>query len=139
MNFNNYTIKSQEAIQYAQQVVQSFGQQQIENEHVFKAIIHVDENVLPFLLKKLKININLLYQLLDKQIERFPKVSGGDINLSRETSKTLNEASIIGKKMGDEYVSIEHLILAIYASNSEVSQMLKDQGISEKKLKSSYK
>jgi ATP-dependent Clp protease ATP-binding subunit ClpB len=135
MNFNNYTIKSQEAIQYAQQVVQSFGQQQIENEHVFKAIIHVDENVLPFLLKKLKININLLYQLLDKQIERFPKVSGGDINLSRETSKTLNEASIIGKKMGDEYVSIEHLILAIYASNSEVSQMLKDQGISEKNLK----
>jgi ATP-dependent Clp protease ATP-binding subunit ClpB len=135
MNFNNYTIKSQEAIQYAQQVVQSFGQQQIENEHVFKAIIHIDENVLPFLLKKLKININLLYQLLDKQIERFPKVSGGDINLSRETSKTLNEASIIGKKMGDEYVSIEHLILAIYASNSEVSQMLKDQGISEKNLK----
>ena len=137
MNFNNYTIKSQEAIQYAQQLVQSFGQQQIENEHVFKAINHVDENVLPFLLKKLNVNISLLNQLLDKQIESFSKVSGGDIGLSRETSKTLNEASIIAKKIGDEYVSIEHLILAIYASNSKISQMLKDQGVSEKNLKAS--
>ena len=137
MNFNNYTIKSQEAIQYAQQLVQSFGQQQIENEHVFKAINHVDENVLPFLLKKLNVNISLLNQLLDKQIESFSKVSGGDIGLSRETSKTLNEASIIAKKMADEYVSIEHLILAIFASNSKISQMLKDQGVSEKNLKAS--
>ena len=137
MNFNNYTIKSQEAIQYAQQLVQSFGQQQIENEHLFKAINHVDENVLPFLLKKLNVNISLLNQLLDKQIESFSKVSGGDIGLSRETSKTLNEASIIAKKMDDEYVSIEHLILAIYASNSKISQMLKDQGVSEKNLKAS--
>ncbi len=137
MNFNNYTIKSQEAIQYAQQLVQSFGQQQIENEHLFKAINHVDENVLPFLLKKLNVNISLLNQLLDKQIESFSKVSGGDIGLSRETSKTLNEASIIAKKMADEYVSIEHLILAIFASNSKISQMLKDQGVSEKNLKAS--
>ncbi len=80
MNFNNYTIKSQEAVQYAQQLVQGLNQQHVENEHLFKAISKVDENVLPFLLKKLKININLLYQLVDKQIERFPKVSGGDIN-----------------------------------------------------------
>jgi ATP-dependent Clp protease ATP-binding subunit ClpB len=90
MNFNNYTIKSQEAIQNAQQLVQSNGQQQIENEHIFKGIANVDENVLPFILKKLNVNINLLNQLLDKQIESFSKVSGGDLTLYREASKTLN-------------------------------------------------
>ena len=135
MNFNNYTIKSQEAIQNAQQLVQSNGQQQIENEHIFKGILNVDENVLPFLLKKLNVNINLLQQLLDKQIQSYVKVSGGDLSISREASKTLNEASNIAKKMNDEYVSIEHLILAIFSSNSKISQMLKDQGVNEKNLK----
>jgi len=134
MNFNNYTIKSQEAIQKAQQLVQSHGQQLIENEHIFKSIYDVDENVLPFILKKLNVNINLLNQLLDKQIESFPKVSGADLSISREASKTLNEASIIAKKMNDDYVSIEHLILAIFKSSSKISQMLKDQGVSEKNL-----
>ena len=135
MNFNNYTIKSQEAIQNAQQLVQSNGQQQIENEHIFKGILNVDENVFPFLLKKLNVNINLLQQLLDKQIQSYAKVSGGDLSISREASKTLNEASNIAKKMNDEYVSIEHLILAIFSSNSKISQMLKDQGVNEKSLK----
>jgi ATP-dependent Clp protease ATP-binding subunit ClpB len=135
MNFNNYTIKSQEAIQNAQQLVQSNGQQQIENEHLFKGITNVDENVLPFLLKKLNVNINLLNQVLDKQIESFSKVSGGDLTLSKEASKTLSEASIIAKKMNDEYVSIEHIILAVFKSNSKIAQILKDQGVSEKGLK----
>ena len=134
MNFNNYTIKSQEAIQQAQQIAQSYGHQQIENEHLFKAIFEVDENVLPFLLKKLNINIPVLQQALDKQLESFSKVSGGDIMLSREAGKTLNEASIIAKKKKDEYVSIEHLILAIFKSNSKIAQMLKDQGATEKAL-----
>ncbi len=136
MNLNNYTIKSQEAIQQAQQLAQGFGHQQIENEHIFKALFNVDENVLPFLLKKLNVNIQILEQALDKQLESFAKVSGGDIMLSREAGKTLNEASIIAKKMNDDYVSIEHLILAIFKSNSKISQMLKDQGVSEKHLKS---
>lgn len=134
MNFNNYTIKSQEAIQQAQQLAQSQGHQQIENEHIFKAIFEVDENVLPFLLKKLNVNINLLQQTLDKQLESYPKVSGGDIMLSREANKTLNEAAIIAKKMKDDYVSIEHLILAVFKSNSKIAQMLKDQGVTEKVL-----
>lgn len=137
MNFNNYTIKSQEAIQQAQQIAQSYGHQQIENEHLFKAIFEVDENVLPFLLKKLNINIPVLQQALDKQLESFSKVSGGDIMLSREAGKTLNEASIIAKKKKDEYVSIEHLILAIFKSNSKIAQMLKDQGATEKALTAS--
>lgn len=104
MNFNNYTIKSQEAIQQAQQIAQGFGHQQIENEHIFKGIFEVDENVLPFILKKLNVNITILQQALNKQLESFAKVSGGEIMLSRETGKTLNEASIISKKMKDDYV-----------------------------------
>jgi len=136
MNFNNYTIKSQEAIQQAQQLAQGFGHQQIENEHILKAIFEVDENVIPFLLKKLNVNLPLLQQILDKQLESFPKVSGGDIILSREAGKTVNEASIIAKKMNDEYVSIEHLLLAIFKSKSNIAQTLKDQGVTEKGLQS---
>ncbi|WP_179353959.1 ATP-dependent chaperone ClpB [Winogradskyella vidalii] len=137
MNFNNYTIKSQEAIQQAQQLAQGFGHQQIENEHIFKALFNVDENVLPFLLRKLNVNVSLLEQVLDKELESFPKVSGGDLMLSREASKTLNEAAIIAKKMNDDFVSIEHLILAIFKSKSKTAQILKDQGVTEKGLKAS--
>ena len=136
MNFNNYTIKSQEAIQQAQQIAQSYEHQQIENEHLFKGIFNVDENVMPFLLKKLNVNISVLEQALDKQLESFSKVSGGDIMLSRDAGKTLNDASIIAKKMNDEFVSIDHLILAIFKSKSKIAQMLKDQGVTEKDIQS---
>ncbi|HCO81974.1 MAG TPA: type VI secretion system ATPase TssH, partial [Arenibacter sp.] len=135
MNFNNFTIKSQEAIQHAQQMAQGLGHQQIENEHIFKAISEVEENVLPFILKKLNVNTTLLNQILEKELESFPKVSGGEIMLSREANKTLTEASIIAKKMEDEYVSIEHLLLAIFKSKSKIAQILKDQGVSEKDFK----
>ncbi|GAA4811176.1 ATP-dependent chaperone ClpB [Litoribaculum gwangyangense] len=135
MNLNNYTIKSQEAIQQAQQIAQGYGHQQIENEHLFKGIFEVDENVLPFILKKLNVNVSIIKQVLDKQLESFSKVSGGELMLSREAGKSLNEASIIAKKMNDEFVSIEHLIMAIFKSNSKISQMLKDQGVTEKDLK----
>jgi ATP-dependent Clp protease ATP-binding subunit ClpB len=135
MNINKFTIKSQEAIQQAQQLAQSFEQQQIENEHLFKAIFEVDENVAPFILKKLNVNVLLFEQILDSTIQSFPKVSGGDIMLSRAANTTLNEAEIIAKKMNDEFVSIEHLILAIFASKSKVAQILKDQGVTEKDLK----
>ena len=135
MNFSNYTIKSQEAIQQSQQLAQGYGHQQIENEHIMKAIFDVDENVTPFLLKKLNVNVELLQKVLNKQLESFPKVSGGDIILSREAGKSVNEASIVAKKMNDEYVSIEHLLLAIFKSKSEIAQALKDQGVTEKGLK----
>jgi len=134
MNLNNYTIKSQEAIQQAQQLAQSYGHQQIENEHIFKALFEIDKNVLPFLLKKLNVNIAILQQALDKQLDNFSKVSGGDIMLSHEAGKTLNEASNISKKMKDDFVSIEHLILAVFKSNSKIAQMLKDQSVSKKGL-----
>ncbi|WP_019038646.1 ATP-dependent chaperone ClpB [Psychroflexus tropicus] len=134
MDFKNFTIKAQEAIQKAQQLAQEYGHQQIENEHIFKAITEIDRNVTPFLLKKLNVNTNLFNQLLDKNLESFAKVEGGDIVLSREAGKTLNEANIIAKKMNDDYVSIEHLILAIFKSKSKIAQVLKDQGVSEKNL-----
>ncbi|OXB04236.1 ATP-dependent chaperone ClpB [Flavobacterium pectinovorum] len=135
MNINKFTTKSQEAIQLSQQLAQRNGQQQIENEHIFKAIFEVDENVAPFILKKLNVNVPLFLQILDSTIQSFPKVSGGDIMLSRDANKALNEAEIIAQKMNDEYVSIEHLILAIFDSKSKVAQILKDQGVTGKALK----
>ncbi|QTE23394.1 ATP-dependent chaperone ClpB [Polaribacter cellanae] len=135
MNFNNYTTKSQETIQMAQQIAQGFGHNQIENEHIFKALTQVDENVLPFLLKKLNINLNVVNQILDKQLESLPKVTGAELMISREASKTLTEASVIAKNMKDDYVSIEHLVLAIFKSKSNIAQVLKDQGVTEKHLK----
>ena len=135
MNSNKFTIKSQEAIQHSQQLVQSLGQQQIENEHIFKAIFEVDENVAPFILKKLQVNVPLFLQLLDSVIKNFPKVSGGEIQLSRSANTALNEAEIIAKKMNDEFVAIEHLLLAIFNTKSKVAQILKDQGVTEKNLK----
>ncbi len=134
MNINKFTIKSQEAIQQSQQLAQSLGHQQIENEHIFKAIFEVDENVAPFLLKKLNVNVPLFLQILDSTLQSFPKVSGGDIMLSRTANTSVNEAEIIAKKMNDEFVSVEHLILAIFASKSKVAQILKDQGVTEKGL-----
>jgi ATP-dependent Clp protease ATP-binding subunit ClpB len=134
MNSNNFTIKSQEAIEQAQLIAQTMGNQQIENEHLFKAITEVDENAIPFILKKLGLNPNLINQILEKEMNTFPKVEGGDLQFSREASKTLNEASIVAKGMGDEYVSIEHLFLSIFKSKSKIAHILKDQGISEKNV-----
>ena len=129
MNTNNFTIKSQEAIHQAQQMAHGFGHQQIENEHIIKGILEVDENVTPFILKKLNVNVDLFKKILDSTLQNFPKVSGGDLMLSREASTTLTEANIIAKKMNDEFVSIEHLLLAIFKSKSKVAQILKDQGV----------
>ncbi len=139
MNFNNFTIKAQEALQQAQIIAQSHEHQQIENEHLYKAISEIDENVLPFILKKINVNNNLIKQILDKELESFSKVSGGDIMLSREAGKTLGEANVVAKKMEDEYVSIEHLLIAIFKSKSKISQILKDQGVTEKGLQTTVK
>ena len=134
MNFNNFTIKAQEAVQTAQQIAQQYGHQELQNEHFFKAIEQVDENVLPFLSKKLNINREQLNKQLDAALQGFAKVSGGDMGISRDASTMLNEAVNIAKKWNDEYVSLEHLILAIFKSNSKIAQALKNQGVSEKEL-----
>ncbi len=136
MNFNNFTIKSQEAVQKAQQIAQGFGHQQIENAHILKAIFEVDENVTPFILNKLGVNIELFKQTLDHIIQSFPKVEGGELMLSKTANKMLIDASNIAKKMKDEYVSLEHLVLAILDSKGPTAQLLKDNGINKKDLES---
>lgn len=134
MNLDKFTIKSQEAIQTAQQIAQEMDHQQIENEHLFKALLQTDQSVLPFLFKKLNVNIGLVEQLLDATLKGFPKVSGGQQLLSREISSTLMEASNLAKKMNDDFISIEHLFLALLKSKSKIAQILKDQGVNEKDL-----
>lgn len=132
MNFKNYTIKSQEAVQQAQVIAQGYQNQQLENEHIFKAILEVDQNVAPFILKKLNVNLDLFIRTLDSILTSFPKVQGGDLQLSREANFSLNEASAIAKQMNDEYVSIEHILLAIFKSKSKIAQYLRDQAVTEK-------
>ena len=119
----------------AQQLAQEMGHQQVENEHIYKALEQVDENVLPYLLKKLQVNAALVGQILEKELQSFPKVSGGNLMLSAEAGRTLNEASSIARKMEDEFVSVEHLLLAILASKSKIARILKDQGVTEADLK----
>ena len=134
MNFNNYTIKSQEAIQRAQQLAQGLGQQDIQVEHIFKGIQEVDNNVLPFILKKLQVNTTTLNQAVEKALASYPKVQGGQMSLSRSAGEVLTEASNIAKKMNDEYVSVEHLLLAIFKIKNQVGQALKEQGVTEKEF-----
>ena len=136
MNFNNFTIKSQEAVQRAQQIAQGFEHQQIENAHILKGILEVDENVTPFILKKLGVNVELFNRTLDNIIQSFPKVEGGELMLSKPANKMLIEAGNMAKKMKDEYVSLEHLLLAILNSKGDTTQLLKDNGINEKDLRS---
>ncbi|MDH3699277.1 MAG: ATP-dependent chaperone ClpB [Flavobacteriaceae bacterium] len=136
MNSNNFTIKSQEALQQAQLLAQEKGHQQVENEHIFKAISQVDEHVLPFLLKKLAVNEDLVLKILEKELESFPQVTGGEMMFSQKAAKTINQSSLIAKSMKDEFVAIEHLILAIFESKSKIAQVLKDHGVSEKGLRS---
>ncbi|MCB0459825.1 MAG: ATP-dependent chaperone ClpB [Flavobacteriaceae bacterium] len=134
MNFNNFTIKSQEAVQQAQQIAQGYGHQQIENAHILKGVFEVDENVIPFILNKLGVNTDIFKQTLDTIISSFPKVSGGELLLSRNAGTMLNDAGTIAKKMNDEYVSIEHILLAMLKSKDDTGQLLKDNGITEKEL-----
>ncbi|MES2133914.1 MAG: ATP-dependent chaperone ClpB [Bacteroidota bacterium] len=135
MNLNNFTIKSQEAIQQAAQIAAGNGQQAIENGHILKAILEVDENVTPFILKKLGVNQSNFSKTVDAIVNSYPKVSGGQPYLSNSANQTVAKATNYLKEFKDEYVSIEHLLLGILASGDSVSQLLKDNGIKEKELK----
>jgi ATP-dependent Clp protease ATP-binding subunit ClpB len=136
MNLNNFTIKSQEAIQQAIQIATNNGQQAIENGHILKGILAVDENVTPFILKKLNVNTQMFTLALDKIVEGYPKVSGGGQPfLSNPANQVISKASTYLKEFGDEYVSIEHLLLALLSVKDTISQLLKDNGVTEKDLK----
>ncbi len=135
MNLNNFTTKSQEAVQQAQQIAMTDGHQSIENGHVLKGILNVDENVTPFLLKKLNVNISSFTKALDRIVQSYAKVSGGEQYLSQNANKALTKASTYLKEFGDEFVSIEHLLLGILSAGDTISQLLKDNGVTEKGLK----
>ena len=135
MNFNQFTIKSQEVIQKAQQLTQELGHQHIEPEHLFKAMLDNDPDVTPYLLKKLDVNTSLLGEITEKQLQTYPKVTGGEISASRTTAQVLNQALILAKNNGDEYASVAHLLWALLEINSTISQALKDQGVTLKDFK----
>ncbi len=135
MNFNNFTIKSQEAIQSAVDLVQRKGQQQIEPPHIFMGIVSSGENVVKYIFQKLNVNASLVETAIGKEIDHLPKVTGGEPYLSRESNAVLQAAIDTANKMGDEYVTLEHLLLALFSINSAVSRILKDAGVTEKELK----
>jgi ATP-dependent Clp protease ATP-binding subunit ClpB len=136
MNLDKFTIKAQSAVQAAQQLAAEREHQAIENGHLMKGILEADENVLPFLLNKLGVNSTIIFQALDKIVDSYPKVTGGQQFLSRYAQDALNKATKFAKEMKDEYVSIEHLLLGILASGDQVSHLLKDAGVNEKELRS---
>lgn len=139
MNLNQFTVKSQEAIQKAQQVAMEFGNQSIEPQHLLEGIFQSDENISTFLLKKSEADAALVRERNRASIESLPKVEGGNIYLSQSANKVLLEAPNLAKKMGDEYVTIEHLWLALIDVNSPVSTMLKDMGVTKSLLEGGIK
>ncbi|HQW21900.1 MAG TPA: ATP-dependent chaperone ClpB [Bacteroidia bacterium] len=139
MNQNNFTIKSQEAVQTAQQFAEANGQQSLEPSHLLKGIFSVDENVLPFIFKKINVNIDKLMDENEKIITSIPKVDGGRIYLSDDLNKVFQKATTIAKDLGDEFISLEHLFLAMIAGKDKVSTLLKSNGINEKDVKAAVK
>ena len=135
MNFNNFAIKAQEAVQKASEIASGNQQQAIETAHLLKGLLTVDENVISYLLKKLNVNINRLSTVLDTQIQSFPKVSGSDLYLSPGSNSALQKAQSYLKEFKDEFVSVEHILLGILHSGDKVSEILKDAGVNEKDLK----
>ena len=135
MNLNNFTIKAQEAIQKASEIASGNQQQAIETAHILKGLLSVDENVISYLLKKLNVNINRISEVLDAQIQSFPKVSGSEIYLSSGANSALQKAASYLKEFKDEFVSVEHILLGLLETTDKVSSILKDAGVNQKDLK----
>ena len=135
MNFNNFTIKSQEVIQKAIELCRQNGQQAIEPAHILKALIQESETIVNFIFQKLGANLNAVNIALDKDIASFPKVSGGDVMLSRESNEAMQKAIDFSKSMGDEYVSVESMLMGILKTKCSASRILKDAGMTEDGLK----
>ncbi|MCL1944049.1 MAG: ATP-dependent chaperone ClpB [Candidatus Azobacteroides sp.] len=135
MNFNNFTVKSQEAVQKAINLTGNNGQQAIEPAHLLKGVMGEGEDVVNFLFQKLGVNTQNISLVLDKLISGYPKVSGGEPYLSRESNAVLQKAIDYSSKMGDSFVSLEHILLALLTEKSDISVMLKDAGMTEKELR----
>jgi ATP-dependent Clp protease ATP-binding subunit ClpB len=139
MNFNNFTIKSQEALQQAFAIAQGYNNQAVENGHILKGIISQSENITSFLLNKLGVNLRSFEQVLNKIIESYPKVSGGEQYFSASANKSFQKAMNYAKEFGDQFISVEHILLGILASGDDISQLMKDHEITEKELKLAIK
>jgi len=135
MNFNNFTIKSQEALQRAGEIALGNGSQSIEPGHVLKAVFEIDESVTPFLFKKMGANLTAVKQAIDSTVAGYPKMTGGQQNLSRPAGEMMQQASVIARDMGDEYVSLEHLLLAALEITDVTKTILRDAGVEKKLLK----
>lgn len=135
MNFNNFTIKAQEAIQQAQQIASASGNQAIENVHVLKGILAVDDNVMHFLTHKVGADLNEITKDVDRELNTLPKVQGGEQYLSNDANKILQKSVDLMKDFGDEFVTIELIFLAMVSSNDRLSNILKQAGVSEKELR----
>lgn len=132
MDLNKFTSKSQEVISNAQNLTISSGHQAIENAHILHSIIETDQNVFPFISKKIGANLEMIKKINQKILEKLPKVNGGSIHLSKYSQKTISESINISKKMKDDYVSIDHIILGMITTNDDTSQLLKDNGFNTK-------
>ena len=139
MNFDNFTIKSQEVVQQAVQTAQQNGNQAIEPEHLLKALLDKGESVVKFVFQKLGVNQQLVAMQLDKALSALPKVSGGEPYLSRESNDVLLKAIDCAKRLGDEYVTLEAILIALLKVNTKVSTILKDNGVTEQDLEAAVK
>jgi ATP-dependent Clp protease ATP-binding subunit ClpB len=139
MDLNKFTIRSQQAIQQAQTIASGHGQQMLENGHLLKGILEVDADVTPFLLKKLNVNLPAMTQALDRIVKGYPKVSGGQISLSRHANEALIKAQASMKEFGDEFASVEHMLIGILESGDTIAQLLKDNGVTRKDLVAAIK
>lgn len=135
MNFNNFTIKSQEAIQKAVELTRSAGQQAIEPVHLLKGVITEGDSLVKFIFQKVGANLQLVEQNIDRDIQSLPRVSGAEPYLSRQSNDVLQKSIDIAKKMGDEYVSLEAILLAIFDSGAQASTVLKDAGLTDKEMR----
>ncbi len=134
MDFNKLTIKSQEAVQEALNLVRQNGQQQVETAHLLLGVLKVGDSIVNFLFQKLGVNSRLIEQLAEKQMQSYPKVSGGEPYISRETEAVLNDAIDVAGKQGDEFVTLDSIIISLFRVKSPVASILKDAGVTEKEL-----
>ncbi len=134
MDFNKLTIKSQEAVQEALNLVRRNGQQQVETAHLLLGVLKVGDSIVNFLFQKLGVNSRLIEQLAEKQMQSYPKVSGGEPYISRETEAVLNDAIDVAGKQGDEFVTLDSIIISLFRVKSPVASILKDAGVTEKEL-----
>ncbi|MDO8952195.1 MAG: ATP-dependent chaperone ClpB [Draconibacterium sp.] len=139
MNLNNFTIKAQEAIQFAFQIAQGNNQQAVEPGHIFKGLFHSAENVIEFLLKKLDVNVPVFEKAIDKITESFPKVTGGEQYLSNSANRVLQKSVGLAQEMGDQFVSVEHILISMFDANDAVSRLMNDNGIRKDELKMAVK